>query len=124
MRPHTNIGIIGGALNVGRSTLTSAIVNTLAEQTKPGAVITADEIKMPKLEDVKMYEEAPKPKLPMKSIFPFIATSAMLGGAFNFPGPSSYDIRHDPTREKTPEDLAKIDAARIKRERKANRKKS
>jgi len=35
---------------------------------------------------------------------------------------SSADIRHDPNREKTAEDLERIEAARLKRERKAAKK--
>ena len=35
-------------------------------------------------------------------------------------GPSGADIRHDPDREKTDEDLKRLDAAQRKRERKAD----
>jgi hypothetical protein len=52
-----------------------------------------------------------------------IALTAMLAGAGMYlpggGGPSGQSIRNDPDREKTPEDLRKLEAARLKRERKA-----
>ena len=45
-----------------------------------------------------------------------LAGGALMGG---FGRRSAYAERHDPDREKTPEDLANIEAARLKRERKA-----
>ena len=39
-----------------------------------------------------------------------------------FGRPSAAAIRHDPNRPKTPEDLKRIEAARLKREKRAARK--
>jgi hypothetical protein len=49
-----------------------------------------------------------------------LMASMLAGGAFmgGFGRRSAYDERHDPDRAKTPEDLANIEAARLKRERK------
>ena len=52
-----------------------------------------------------------------------MALTAMLAGAAMYlpgcGGPSGQSIRNDPDREKTPDDLRKLEAARLKRERKA-----
>ena len=49
-------------------------------------------------------------------------TAMLAGAAMYLPGgggPSGQSIRNDPDREKTPDDLRKLEAARLKRERKA-----
>lgn len=52
-----------------------------------------------------------------------LAMTALLGaGVLGFPGlgrPSAAAIRHDPVREKTPEDEERLAAARLRRERRA-----
>ena len=56
-----------------------------------------------------------------------MAATAMLAGAFGFGmggGRSSYAERHDPDREKTPEDLERMAAAQRKRDQRAARRNS
>ena len=53
-----------------------------------------------------------------------LAMSIMAGACAGLPGwrPSSADVRHDPNRPKTPEDMERMAAAQKKRDRKAARK--
>jgi len=54
-----------------------------------------------------------------------LAMTAMMAGSFGMGGGrSSSAERHDPDREKTPEDLERMAAAQRKRERKAARRNS
>lgn len=55
-----------------------------------------------------------------------LAMTAMLAGSFGmgYGGRSSSAERHDPDREKTPEDLERMAAAQRKRDRKAARRNS
>lgn len=54
-----------------------------------------------------------------------LAMTAMLAGSFSFGGGrSSYAERHDPNRPKTPEDLERMEAARLRREKKAVKRKA
>lgn len=53
--------------------------------------------------------------------------AAALAGPIPLPGaltrgPSAFEVRHDPSRPKTPEDLAAMEAAQRKREAKAARR--
>lgn len=54
-----------------------------------------------------------------------LAMSALIAGSFGFNGGrSSYAERHDPHRPKTTEDLERMEAARLRRERKAAKRKA
>lgn len=67
---------------------------------------------------------APKPPRRRSALMGLIAGAACLaGGLPGFGGgPLAADIRNDPNREKTPEDLESMAAAQRKRDRKAARK--
>lgn len=72
------------------------------------------------------FVDAPAPKPPRRqsAMMGLIAGAACLaGGLPGFGGgPSGADIRNDPSREKTPQDLERMAAAQRKRDRKAARK--
>lgn len=72
-------------------------------------------------------EDAPPPptRKPRKSMVGLLAMTAMLAGCGMYGmggGRSSAAERNDPDRLKTPQDLARLAAAQLKRERKAARK--
>jgi hypothetical protein len=61
----------------------------------------------------------------MKPFANALAAMVMMGGMYGFsgrcPDASAAEISNDPDRPKTKEDLERMEAARLKRERKKNR---
>jgi hypothetical protein len=101
MKPHVNIGIIGH-MDHGKTTLTAAITSALA--------------------NAQGAEPAP-PRKPRGSAAGVLAMAALLAGSLGVGGGQlAADVRHDPRREKTPQDLERMAAAQRKRDRKAARR--
>jgi hypothetical protein len=116
MKPHINIGVIGH-IDHGKTTLTAAITSTLvSEPEKKDFAID------PPLQE----DEPPLPaRKPRGSMAGLLAMTAMLAGCGMYGmggGRSSAAERNDPDRPKTPQDLERLVAAQLKRERKAARK--
>lgn len=104
-------------------------------------VVIGESVKMPALTTLIEYQEPPvficKPEtqenlIPQKAMLnrttaQILAVTAMLAGAGGFtPGFSARNPaaqhRNDPSRPKTDEDMARMEAAELKRRRKAERK--
>lgn len=117
-----------GHIDHGKTTLTAAITATIASGIQPAPVLAPSfdperGIKIDtshveyKKEEVPFFDR-PKPRgLGAMALMPLILGSCigMLGGGG---GVSAQQERNDPARPKTPEDLARIEAAKRKRERK------
>ena len=100
MRPHTNIGIIGGALGGGHTTLTAAIMVAPKEDLR-GLYVPIE----------RATHVLPAPPTQTFHYYP-------LGG----PPRMRREPDPPPPREKTAEDLARMAAAQAKRDRKATKK--
>lgn len=124
-RPHVNIGTIGGFTS---PTLISSVLSatTSANSTE---IITVDEgSTIAGTSYVEYKPELPLTKKPKSSMLSMLAMAGMMGGG-GFPmlawkGRSAATVRNDPNREKTQDDLDRLEAARQKRERKEARKQS
>jgi hypothetical protein len=102
-----------GASAMGDVWLTSKIRNPVGYEKR---------VEVESLSNWERVEVEIKPRRTGK-VGALLAATAMLGApGFRGRRPSSYDERHDPDRPKTDKDLANIEAARLKRERKAARK--
>jgi hypothetical protein len=130
MRPHIHIGTIGH-VDHGKTTLTAAITNTLANSTPPPLIVRPDTGVKIETAHVEYHQPAQAPvvmdvtRRPKLGATGLLMLTAALGG-LAMPGfryaPSARSIRNDPHRPKTPEDLARMEAAQRKRDRKAARR--
>lgn len=121
MRPHLNIGTIDHV----KTTLTAAIVGSMAD-TKVEQPLFPPLEEFPNIPphvfkpNPPVFEETPKSRRSrLSTILGATAMMGMYGGMMGMGGPSGAYIRFNPDREKTPEDLEKMEAARRKRELKA-----
>lgn len=129
MKPHINIGNIGH-IDHGKTTLTAAICSALGatlKQPEPVMVCPpSDDLRGLAIENTAMeytpapviVDPPPHRRSPVMAMMALTALAMMpgMGG-----GPLAADIRNDPNREKTPEDLERMAAAQRKRDRKAAR---
>jgi hypothetical protein len=121
-----------GSIDHGRTTLTAAIVSAMANRSEVpviaqpppelGAAITINtaHVEYESNDVIGLMRPRRKPSNLMMAALPI-----MCGGFAGIPGfggsRSAASIRHDPKRPKTEDDLERMEAARLKRERKAAR---
>jgi len=126
MKPHINIGTIGH-IDHGRTTLTAAICATLATRPEPILVNPkSDDLREIMIESKAVeYTHAPVIAEHRPRQNSMMAMMAMIGGLGGMPGMSarnpSQQERNSPNREKTPEDLERMEAAQKKRDRKSTK---